>query len=116
LKGLTPSGVADTGAAGRAEDKDSARPSPLRQRAHSQKMLRETQLKMERQIVPLLSELDADPAGELSQTLNLAADAIERHFRGSFSIRAVVFARVGTDYKGQRHSSFGRLFRGLRRP
>jgi hypothetical protein len=45
------------------------------------KMLRETQLKMETQIVPLLSELDADPTGELSQTLNLAADAIEQHFR-----------------------------------
>jgi hypothetical protein len=45
------------------------------------KMLRETQLKMETQIVPLLSELDADPTSELSQTLNLAADAIEQHFR-----------------------------------
>lgn len=45
------------------------------------KMLRETQLKMETQIAPLLSELDADPTGELSQTLNIAADAIEQHFR-----------------------------------
>jgi hypothetical protein len=47
------------------------------------KTVRETLLKIETQILPQLADpdLDADPTGELSQTLRLSADGIEQHFK-----------------------------------
>ncbi len=47
------------------------------------KMLRETQLKIEIQILPQLADPDlyADPTGELSQTLSLSANGIEQYFK-----------------------------------